>query len=144
MREIAIKHCLNNTSKQLNKIINKVHSLQILTQKLHSHLDRKLSHHCQVADFYDGKLVIAVTNGSWATLIRYAIPDLLEKLRREKEFDFLQQIQCIIQPTLFTAQKNRTIPFLSPTNSQIIQTTAQNIKHAKLRHALLHLSKNVK
>ncbi len=58
-------------------------------------------------------MVVIVDNASWATNLRYAIPDIIKTLRTQPEFKGLQSIHYHISrysmpPTASPQQKNST------------------------------------
>lgn len=95
---------------------------------------------CQIANFENGLLVLIVTNASWATQIRFATPQIIEKLRMNREFDSLREIKCKIihkQPVA-TPPARKT---LSESTKTLIFETAQTMTNTALKEALLRLSK---
>ena len=85
----------------LSPILQKVRFLQGLQLIVNQQLSVELQTHCCVANYAGGCLSLAVDSGAWATPLRYAIPDLLERLRSLPEFTTLQNIRCLVEPSLF-------------------------------------------
>jgi hypothetical protein len=75
-----INRCLN---KQMLDLCQRAYQLDELNSKLKAFLPSPLIDHCLVASFERGCLLISVSNASWATELRYRIPELRDLLRKE-------------------------------------------------------------
>jgi hypothetical protein len=91
----SIKQILT-ANKNITQLIKKSLSLQTLNHLFQELLSSDLSKHCQIAQKTKDSLVIVVDNASWATNLRYAIPDIIKTLRTQPEFKNLQNIQYYI------------------------------------------------
>lgn len=84
----------NNTT--LAKLIKKTQSTKNLATIFKSMLDVNLTKNCTFANFEGTVLTVLVTNPSWATKLRYAIPDIIKNLRTQPEFATITNIRYIV------------------------------------------------
>ena len=80
-----------------DNVAKKIASLQQLNHIFQNALNNDLTNHCSIAKQTKNSLVLIVDNASWATNLRYAIPDLIKTLQNQPEFKNLQKIQYKIQ-----------------------------------------------
>ena len=98
-KQKAVSAVLSQSKNELAYLIDKVNQLRELNEHLYSILeDPQLAKHCQIANFEDNILVIAVDSANWATRIRYISKDLIDKLSQVQPFHDLKAIRCIIAP----------------------------------------------
>ncbi|NQD96989.1 DUF721 domain-containing protein, partial [Pseudomonas sp. CrR25] len=113
-----------------------------LQHLLESQLQPAAREHCHVASWREGCLLLIVTDGHWATRLRYQQRRLLRQLQTLEEFATLAKILFKVQPP--TAERRaagRTIS-LSNSAAENIQATAEGISDPKLRAALERLAKH--
>ncbi|KPJ67557.1 MAG: hypothetical protein AMJ43_04735 [Coxiella sp. DG_40] len=91
----SIKQILT-ANKNITRLIKKSSSLQNLNRLFQEMLNDDLSKHCQIAQKTKDSLVIVVDNASWATNLRYAIPDIIKMLRTQPEFKNIRTIRYYI------------------------------------------------
>ncbi len=128
--------------KPLKTLFNQAQRLDRLQHLLESQLQPAAREHCLVASWREGCLVLIVTDGHWATRLRYQQKRLLRQLQTLEEFATLTKILFKVQPP--TAQRRapgRTIS-LSNNAAENIQATAEGIQYAPLRAALERLAKH--
>jgi hypothetical protein len=82
--EGSLRLILDNLSriKQLDKIVK-------------AKLNKKLHVHCRVVNYRDNRLILAADSSSWATRLKFEVPNLLSKLR-EDGFPGLSGIDIIV------------------------------------------------
>jgi hypothetical protein len=85
----------NQMLKHIYAKINQLKSLQI---KFIDFLPEDIKPHCRVANFEQGILKIAVSSPVWAMRLRYIIPDLLSKMRRDAGIPQLSSIEQYVEP----------------------------------------------
>lgn len=101
-----------------------------------------LAAHSRIANFREGCLVIEIDNASWATRLRYVIPDLIKKLVKHTPLKTLKEIKWYIQPMSHTiSQASQLVPVLSAHSAQLLKNTALSIRMKELQEALIRLSK---
>lgn len=135
---------INNPTALLGAIKNKAAQLSHLNSLLHAQLETSLTQCCRVANFRENILIIEINSSAWATRLRYLIPELLQKLRREKEFHRLQEIKWYIRPAESEYKKKPTKSIkLSEGSSKLIAETAEHISNPMLQTALKKLTSHI-
>lgn len=133
-----------NPTALLSAIKNKAAQLSHLNNLLHAQLETLLTQYCRVANFRENILIIEVDSSVWATRLRYIVPELLQKLRREKEFHRLQEIKWYIRPAASEYKKKPTKSIkLSEQSSELIAETAEHISNPMLQTALKKLTTHI-
>lgn len=79
----------NNT---FGKLVARVDQLKTIDNILKKLLPTSLQPFCQVMNWQNGDLVVAVKNASAATCLRYQAPELLTQLRRFKTLADLKSL----------------------------------------------------
>ncbi len=131
-------------AKPLKALFNQAQRLDHLQHLLDSQLQPAAREHCHVASWRDGCLLLIVTDGHWATRLRYQQKRLLKHLQALEEFATLAKILFKVQPP--TAERRaagRTI-CLSDKAAEHIQATAEAVSDPGLRAALERLAKHRK
>jgi hypothetical protein len=135
----SISRCLN---KQLIEICQRSVQLEELTNKVRQLLPECLAEECHVGSFNKGCLVLSTNNAAWASQLRYALPELRDKLRTELGLYQLSSIKVnVIEPTV--SYENSVQPkkhALSEKAKATIISESQNCSYEPLQRALLHLA----
>lgn len=127
-------------ARPLKALFNQAQHLAHLQHLLESQLQPAAREHCHVAAWREGCLLLIVTDGHWATRLRYQQRRLQRQLQTLEEFAGLTKIQIKVQPPMGPRRStNRTIG-LSPAARQSIQTAAEGISDPRLRAALERLA----
>lgn len=127
-------------AKPLKALFYQAQHLARLQHLLESQLQPAAREHCHVASWREGCLLLIVTDGHWATRLRYQQRRLQRQLQTLEEFAGLARIQIKVQPPAGPGRSaNRTIT-LSPAARQSIQTAAEGISDHRLRAALERLA----
>ncbi|KTD05973.1 hypothetical protein Lgra_2750 [Legionella gratiana] len=135
----SISHCLN---KQLVDICQRSFQLEELTHKVKQLLPETLAGECYVGSFNKGCLVLTTTNAVWATQLRYVIPELRDRLRKETGLYQLSSIKVTVSTPAFKqeqplqSQKNE----LSEKAKATIIHESQQCTYEPLQKALLRLA----
>ncbi|WP_144393689.1 DciA family protein [Pleionea sediminis] len=79
----------------LRYILDNLAKIKQLDQIVKAKLNKNLTPHCRVANYRDNRIVIAADSSSWATRLKFELPNLLSNLRAEG-FAGLQAIDVII------------------------------------------------
>lgn len=139
MNKTAI-NILQNEHKVLQPLFVKLKRLEELEQILKTHIDPKFVNHCRIASFSEGMLVLMTESALWATHIRFAVPELLKKLRHHESFQSLTQIQTKILPAkhyrLVASSSSRKASRLSTQTAEIVLEIANHIQYDKLRNIM--------
>lgn len=99
---------------------------------------------CKLAMFREGELLIIVTDGHWATRLRYQQRRLLRELQDIPEFAGLLRIAFKVQPDVTTTHAQRAAPLLSQAAAESIQSSAECIADPGLKAAMERLAKHTK
>ncbi len=88
-----ITRCLN---PRLVEICQRAIKLEELNEKISSYLPETLREHCHVGSFTNGCLVLITNDPVWAHQLRYALPELRDKLRSEADIHQLAFIKVTV------------------------------------------------
>ena len=110
----SIRDCLN---PQLASICEQAILIEELNLKVTRFLPDELRAHCHVASFSRGCLLIIVAQATWATPLRFLLPQLRDQLRQEAGLYQLASIKIQLQtdPVLSQAVKTETPSVATPT-----------------------------
>jgi hypothetical protein len=135
----SIRYCLN---KQLADICQRSVQLEELVEKINHLLPPLLAPHCKVSSFNKGCLVLVATDAVWASQIRYAIPELRDKLRKEAGLYQPSSIKISVADQSNEYQKpKKTISYeLTKQAKENILSESQSCSYEPLRKALIHLA----
>lgn len=132
-----ISHCLN---KQLTTLCQSAHLLEQLSQQVSQFLPEDLAQHTQVGSFSKGSLTLTTHDANWASQLRFAIPELRDKLRKEAGLYQLSSIKIqVTHPEKFEKIKTSTKPLLSEKTKALILQESHQLQYAPLRQALERL-----
>ena len=134
----AIKYCLN---KQLADLCKRAVELEELTQKLIHLLPPDLASYCKIGSFSKGFLVLSVLDAARASQIRYALPELRDKLRQAGVYQ-LTSIKISIENHLqeYKNPKKNLRCELSKQAKKNILFESQQCSYEPLRKALINLA----
>ncbi|MDU9410717.1 DciA family protein [Pseudomonas sp. zfem005] len=126
--------------KPLKALFNQAQRIDHLQHLLESQLQPAARQHCRVASWREGCLMLIISDGHWATRLRYQQRRLQRQLQALGEFATLTKIIFKVQPPQGSARApGRTIE-LSAFAAESIQATAEGIEDPKLRAALERLA----
>lgn len=131
-------------AKPLKALFSAAQHLGRLQHLLESQLQPAAREHCHLASWREGCLLLIVTDGHWATRLRYQQRRLQRQLQLLEEFAGLQRILFKVQPAYHPQQPTNPGMVLSSAAAESIQTTADGISDPKLRAALERLASHVK
>lgn len=127
-------------TKPLRALFGQAQRLDRLQHLLDSQLQPAAREHCHVASWREGCLLLIVTDGHWATRLRYQQRRLQRQLLTLEEFRGLTRILYKVQPPDPPRHQVGPAPELSRRAAENIQQTAQGISDPKLRAALERLA----
>ncbi|PQP00187.1 MULTISPECIES: DUF721 domain-containing protein [Pseudomonas] len=131
-------------AKPLKAIFGHAQRLGHLQRLVESQLQPAAREHCHVASWREGNLLLIVTDGHWATRLRYQQKRLQRQLQLFDEFASLTRILFKVQPpTVQQGAAGHTIN-LSTDAAATIQATADGITDPNLRAALERLAAHAK
>jgi hypothetical protein len=126
--------------RPLRLLLNQAERLEHLQRLLESQLQPAAREHCHVASWRDGALLLVVTNGHWATRLRYQQKRLQRQLQAMEAFANLTRILFKVQPPLVPAKRGGRASELSGNAAESLRDTAKGISDPKLRAALERLA----
>lgn len=131
-----------NTS--LRRLVQRAQQLEQLQQQLNQCLQPAARAHCHLAAYQNNTLTLIVTDGLWATRLRYQQKRLLAQLQQLPEFSQVARLQFKVRPPLLPGKAaTRNINFSEQTG-EIIQASAAAISDPVLREALERLARHTK
>src|SRR5262245_61124963 len=101
-----INRCLNT---RLVEICQRNIQLEELNFKLGTYLPPSLQAYCRVGSFNKGSLVIVVNDAAWASQLRYMLPELRDKLRKEAGIYQLSAIKIAIATEAESQQQKKKL-----------------------------------
>ncbi|MDF2940091.1 MAG: hypothetical protein K0R66_733 [Gammaproteobacteria bacterium] len=116
---------LSTPHGDLGKLLQVVNKIQSLNELVKKDLPANLRKHVRVLNLSQGKLVLEVENSSWATKLRFALPELLSSLRKVPELAGLRTIEHQI------ATKQHKSPASKkpePSNFQLSEQAIESLK----------------
>lgn len=131
-------------AKPLKALFDEAQRLDRLQRLVESQLQPAAREHCHVASWRNGCLLLIVTDGHWATRLRYQQRRLLRQLQMLEGFATLTKILFKVQPRSGASRgAGRTI-HLSENAAQGIQASAEGIRDPRLRAALERLASHTR
>lgn len=129
-------------ARPLKALLNQAQRLSQLQRLVESQLQPAAREHCHVAAWREGVLLLVLTNGHWATRLRYQQKRLQRQLQVMDAFYGLQRISFKVQPPAFHERPAGPGPALSGNAAQSLQSIAEGISDPKLRAALERLARH--
>ncbi|MGE7990615.1 DUF721 domain-containing protein [Pseudomonas sp. NPDC089554] len=127
-------------ARPLRLLLNQAERLAHLQRLLESQLQPAARAHCHLASWRDGTLLLVVTDGHWATRLRYQQKRLQRQLQDLEAFANLQRIQFKVQPPVAPPKPLSNSTALSQNAAENLRDTAEGITDPKLRAALERLA----
>lgn len=127
-------------AKPLKALFSQAQRLSHLQRLLESQLQPAAREHCYVASWREGTLLLVVTDGHWATRLRYQQKRLQRDLQALDEFSSLTRVLFKVQPSVTQSKAAERNIDLSSRSAEHIQATADGISDPKLRAALERLA----
>ncbi|MFK3797606.1 MULTISPECIES: DUF721 domain-containing protein [unclassified Pseudomonas] len=127
-------------ARPLKAIFNHAQRLAHLQRLLESQLQPAAREHCHVASWREGTLVLVVTDGHWATRLRYQQKRLQRQLVAFREFANLTRLSLKVQPSITRGAVPGQPRDLSPVAAEALNEAAEGITDPKLRAALERLA----
>ncbi|WP_031302605.1 DUF721 domain-containing protein [Pseudomonas sp. EGD-AK9] len=131
-------------AKPLKALFGQAQRLAHLQRLVESQLQPAAREHCHVASWRDGCLLLIVTDGHWATRLRYQQRRLHRQLQALEEFATLTKILFKVQPQSGASRAPGRTIHLSASAAQSIQAGAEGIRDPMLRAALERLASHTK
>jgi len=135
----SISRCLN---KQLVDICQQSVQLEELSSKVLQHLPENLAKSCTVGSFSKGCLILNTLDAAWASQLRYMIPELRDKLRKDSGMYQLSSIKVVVIESgiQYKPEKKTTNYGLSDKAKASIISESESCSYQPLKKALLDLA----
>ncbi|MCQ0165904.1 DUF721 domain-containing protein [Pseudomonas sp. S12(2018)] len=131
-------------ARPLKALFSQAQRLAQLQRLVESQLQPAAREHCHVASWREGTLLLIVTDGHWATRLRYQQKRLLRQLQMMEAFSSLTRINFRVQPMAGVAPAAGHPMDISTRSAQNIHATAEGITDPKLKAALERLARHGK
>ena len=143
-----IKAQPNNSGLQssitLQRLMARAQATDDLQQLLNQFLQPAAREHCHIAAYQAGILSLIVTDGNWATRLRYQQKRLLKQLQGVTEFSDVVRLQFKVRPPIQAEKMPARSIKLSAQAGQTIQASADATQDPVLREALQRLAQHAK
>ncbi len=80
------EHLSTPATTGLGGLLQHANYLHALAPKVQHKLPETIAKHCQLANYRQGRLILAVDNQAIATRLRFTLPDLRQQLRQDPDF----------------------------------------------------------
>lgn len=131
-------------ARPLKVLFSHAQRLAHLQRLVESQLQPAAREHCHVASWREGTLLLVVTDGHWATRLRYQQKRLQRQLQQLEVFASLTRILFKVQPSTGVVRPPSHVLDISSKSAENIQATAEGISDPKLRAALERLASHGK
>ncbi|NER64221.1 DUF721 domain-containing protein [Pseudomonas sp. MAFF212427] len=131
-------------ARPLKALFSQAQRLAQLQRLVESQLQPAAREHCHVASWREGTLLLIVTDGHWATRLRYQQKRLQRQLQAMEVFSSLTRILFKVQPVAGVAPAAGHPMDISTRSAENIQATAEGITDPKLKAALERLASHGK
>lgn len=126
--------------KPLRALFDQAQRIDHLQRVLEGQLQPAAREHCRVASWRDGCLLLIISDGHWATRMRYQQRRLQRQLQALEEFANLTKIIFKVQPSRSAGRNPSQGAALSAYAAESLQSTAEGISDPRLRAALERLA----
>ncbi|MCP1618223.1 hypothetical protein FBY21_2841 [Pseudomonas sp. SLBN-26] len=126
--------------KPLRALFDQAQRIDHLQRVLEGQLQPAAREHCRVASWRDGCLLLIISDGHWATRLRYQQRRLQRQLQALEEFANLTKIIFKVQPSRSAGRNPSQAAALSAYAAESLQSTAEGISDPRLRAALERLA----
>lgn len=139
-----LDHKTAGAGSVLQKLLAHARQLEALNHALKKCLEPPLSQHCRIANLTASSLVLHARSPIWATRLRYAVPTVLECLRKSVGLPPRCRVQLRVKYfEVGIAEPPVKRPLrLSAKSAKIIREAALSIENPELRRALLRVSQH--
>ncbi len=127
---------------RLVEICERTEQIQVLNNTLGLYLPVSLQPHCHVGSFNGGCLIIIANDAVWAAELRYHLPELRDRLRKEAGVYQLTSIKISISAPEIPLEKNHNkVSSLSSKARESIKGCEENCSYTPLKEALHRLAR---
>jgi hypothetical protein len=140
----SIDFLKNSETLGLRDIVEKVNKIREIHDAVQAHLETRLKPHCQVINYRQNKVIIAVDNATWGTLLRFQLPELLNQLRQNPLLAAIRSIDYVIRPYVNHPVIQKTVieRVITESSAKKIIDAASSIQNPALKASLLKLARD--
>ena len=124
----TIGEILEKNDSLLVKLIKKTQNTKKLAFIFQNVLDPSIAKNCEFANLVKTVITVTVKNASWATRLRYAIPDMIKNLRTQPEFKNAKTIRYLITPPVEATKIKKPPIKLSHSNEILLRKTLNKLQ----------------
>jgi hypothetical protein len=129
-------------ARPLKALLSQAQRLSQIKKLLDTQLQPAAREHCHVAAWREGSLLLVVTDGHWATRLRYQQRRLQQGLQAMPEFADLTRILFKVQPSVGPRRALGPSLNLSDTAADSLEAAAEGVTDPNLRAALERLARH--
>lgn len=135
---------LPTRDRKFGALIERGRLLRQLSESVRDCLPLACAEHCAVANYQDGRLVLAADSPAWSARLRFHTRDVT-RLLKDRHGLRVKQVRVVVSPAAASPNPRRLgRRDLSHKSAQLLQQTAAGIEDPTLRGALLRLARNSK
>jgi hypothetical protein len=128
--------------KPLRALVDQAGRLDLLQRLVEEQLQPAAREHCKAAAYREGCLLLVISDGHWATRLRYQQRRLLRQLQMNETFTGLERIVFKVQPVAPIAAGLAPPEKLSTNAADALRSAASGIENPALRSALERLARH--
>lgn len=91
-----MRHIRDCFSTKFNSLCSQASKLTAYNTTIQRYLPALLHPHCRIISFQNGCLVLGVPDSSWASQLRYLLPELRDQLRAQENWYQLTSVKIVI------------------------------------------------
>ena len=134
--------CLLQSNCDLELLVSEAHRLGRLGEIFSSNLPAEFVPHIKLAAFRDGCLVVFADAPTWATRLRYAAPEILQRLELCPQFISVKSIRVRLRRTVDSSKRLRRSATLTSQAAAALRQQATLTRDFQVRAALERLARN--
>lgn len=107
-----MRHITNCFNRDLTKLKSQADELAIVHKQIMQYIPAEIKPNCQISAFNSGCLILTVNDAIWASQLRFMLPEIRDKLRKEANLYQLTSIKVKINRDLLekNPKKNQQKP----------------------------------
>jgi hypothetical protein len=136
------RRVLEANPPELAPVLTHLANVQRIARQVHQCLPPPWSERCRVANYKEGVLTIHVESATWASRLRYLLPEIKEKLSKIHGVRDVLEIQVRTHPSIRADNPTPRRAHLSKEAAGLLTSLADSISNPGLASALRRLAQN--
>lgn len=124
-----MRHITNCFNRDLARLRNQASELEALHKLIMQYLPDEIKSNCQVSAFNAGCLILTVNDAIWSSQLRFLLPEIRDKLRKEANLYQLSSIKIKINRDLLLSGSKKNQP--KPKRTSLWQNILKDLKTMK-------------